>query len=93
MTNKHDPYERIRGDSGQRRRIWLVALVLGVAAFVPIALWIVVSILSYRAMRKKQLARLAALPWNADDLPRFDEEFIAGQKARYRQAREMGVMP
>ena len=33
-----DPYARIRGDSGQRRRILLVSLVLGILAFVPVAL-------------------------------------------------------
>jgi len=49
--------------------------------------------LIYKALRKKQLARLAALPWNADDLPRFDEDFLAGQKARYQQAGDMGIMP
>ena len=64
-----------------------------VLAFAPIALGIVVGILTYKAMHKKQLARLAALPWNADDLPRFDEDFVAGQKARYQQAKDMGIMP
>ena len=38
MAKQRDPYERIRGDSGQRRRIWLVALMLGVAAFIPVAM-------------------------------------------------------
>ena len=38
-------------------------------------------------------ARLAALPWNADDLPRFDEDFLAAQKARWQQAKDMGIMP
>ena len=33
----HDPYERVRGDSGQRRRILLVAVVLGAVAFLPVA--------------------------------------------------------
>ena len=33
-----DPYARIRGDSGQHRRIMLVALLLGVIAFVPVAM-------------------------------------------------------
>ena len=31
-----DPYGRIRGDSGQRRRIMIVAVLLGLLAFVPI---------------------------------------------------------
>ena len=39
------------------------------------------------------MMKLAALPWNADDLPRFDEDFLAGQKARYQQAGDMGIMP
>ena len=67
--------------------------VMVMLAFAPIVLGIVVGILAYKAMRKKQLARLAALPWNADDLPRFDEDFLAGQKARYQQAGDMGIMP
>lgn len=58
-------------------------------ALLPIAAWIVVSIISYKLMRKKQLARLAALPWNADDLPRFDEDFLARAKAQYSQSRKM----
>ena len=33
-----DPYARIRGDSGQHRRIMLVALLLGVMAFIPVAM-------------------------------------------------------
>ena len=45
------------------------------------------SVLIYKALRKKQLARLAALPWNADDLPRFDEDFLAQAKAQYEQSR------
>ena len=36
MAHKRDPYERIRGDSGQKRRILLTALVLGALAFIPI---------------------------------------------------------
>ena len=35
---RKDPFERIRGDSGQQRRILLTALVLGVLAFVPVVL-------------------------------------------------------
>ena len=38
MAKYRDPYERIRGDSGQRRRILLTALMLGILAFVPVAL-------------------------------------------------------
>lgn len=38
MAKHKDPYTRIRGDSGQHRRIMLVALLLGVIAFVPVAL-------------------------------------------------------
>ena len=36
MAKHNDPYARIRGDSGQHRRIMLVALLLGVIAFVPV---------------------------------------------------------
>ena len=56
-----------------------------VLALLPIAAWIVTSILVYRRLRRKQLNALAALPWNADDLPRFDEEFLAQAKAEYGQ--------
>lgn len=66
---------------------------LRLLALIPFALWVVSSVLFYKAMRKKQLARLAALPWNADDLPRFDEDFLAAQKARWQQAKDMGMMP
>ena len=38
MAKFKDPCARIRGDSGQRRRILVAALLLGVAAFVPVAL-------------------------------------------------------
>ena len=38
MEGKRDPYERIRGDSGQKRRILLTALLLGILGFVPVAL-------------------------------------------------------
>ena len=38
MAKHKDPFARVRGDSGQRRRILLVSLVLGVLAFVPVAL-------------------------------------------------------
>ena len=38
MAKYRDPYERIRGDSGQRRRILLTALILGILAFVPVVL-------------------------------------------------------
>ena len=31
-------YQRVRADSGQHRRIWAVTLLLGIAAFVPVAL-------------------------------------------------------
>lgn len=37
MAKHKDPYARVRGDSGQRRRIMLTGLVLGVLAFVPVA--------------------------------------------------------
>ena len=33
------------------------------------------------------LLGLPALPWNADDLPRFDEDFLAQAKAQYEQSR------
>ena len=38
MAKHRDPYARIRGDSGQQRRIMLIALLLGILAFVPLAL-------------------------------------------------------
>ena len=38
MAKHEDPFARVRGDSGQRRRIFLVSVVLGVLAFVPVAL-------------------------------------------------------
>ena len=38
MARHKDPYARIRGDSGQRRRILLTGLVLGILAFVPVVL-------------------------------------------------------
>ena len=38
MAKHKDPYGRIRGDSGQRRRILVIALFLGILAFVPVAL-------------------------------------------------------
>ena len=38
MGKHKDPYARIRGDSGQQRRILLVGIFLGVLAFVPVAL-------------------------------------------------------
>jgi len=37
MANHKDPYARIRGDSGQRRRIVIIALLLGCLVFVPVA--------------------------------------------------------
>ena len=37
MPRKRDLYERIRGDSGQKRRILLTSIILGLLAFVPIA--------------------------------------------------------
>ena len=59
----------------------------------PIVAGIVAGILIYKGLRIKQLHRLTALPWNADDLPRFDEDFLAAQKARQQQTRDMGIMP
>lgn len=57
-----------------------------------IALRRAASVISYRLLSKKQLQRPAALPWNADDLPRFDEDFLAAQKARQQQrAQGMGI--
>ena len=38
MAKHKDPYARIRGDSGHRRRIALTGRVLGILAFVPIML-------------------------------------------------------
>ena len=37
------------------------------------------------------MMKLAALPWNADDLPRFDEDFLAQGKAQYEQSRQRGL--
>ena len=36
MAKHKDPYARVRGDSGQKRRILLTGLVLGILAFVPV---------------------------------------------------------
>ena len=36
MAKHKDPYARVRGDSGQKRRILLTGLVLGMLAFVPV---------------------------------------------------------
>ena len=38
MAKHKDPFARIRGDSGQRRRIMLTGIILGVLAFVPVVL-------------------------------------------------------
>ena len=38
MAKHKDPFARIRGDSGQRRRILLVSLLLGILAFAPVAM-------------------------------------------------------
>ena len=38
MAKHKDPYARIRADSGQHRRIMLTALLLGILAFIPLAL-------------------------------------------------------
>lgn len=46
----------------------------------PLVAGAVAGILAYRAMRKKRMKRLAALPWNADDLPRIDPESLAGPR-------------
>ena len=37
MGKHRDPYGRIRGDTGQRRRIMAVSLLLGLTAFLPVA--------------------------------------------------------
>ena len=47
----------------------------------------------YATGAQGEMMKLAALPWNADDLPRFDEDFLAAQKARWQQAKDMGIMP
>lgn len=59
---------------------------------VPMILGVVTSILAYKALRKKQLQRLVALPWNADNLPRFDEDFLSQAKAQYEQSKQTGLM-
>lgn len=61
-------------------------------AFLPIVISIAAGILTYKGLRRKQLAKLAALPWNADDLPRFDEDFLAQIKAQFETNRKMGMM-
>ena len=38
MANRKKEYARVRGDSGQRRRILVLMALLGLAAFVPTAL-------------------------------------------------------
>ena len=55
-------------------------------------LGIVAGILIYRKLRRKHLDRLAALPWNADDLPRFDEAYLSQIKAQFETYRKMGMM-
>ncbi len=65
---------------------------LVVLGFVPIILGIVSGIFIYKALRRKQLRKLAELPWNAGCLPRFDEAFLAQTKARYEQNKPTGLM-
>jgi len=45
----------------------------------------------YATGAQGEMMKLAALPWNADDLPRFDEDFLAQAKAQYEQSRQMGL--
>ena len=53
---KRKEYVRIRGDSGQRRRIFAVALVLGLAAFLPVSLRLYhLMVLSYDYYAEKAL--------------------------------------
>ena len=42
----------------------------------------------YATGAQGEIMKLAALPWNADDLPRFDEDFLAQAKAQYEQSRQ-----
>lgn len=44
---------------------------------IPFILGIAAGIFVYRLAFKKKLAKLVALPWNADDLPVFDKDVIA----------------
>ena len=62
---------------------------LGIA---PLGLGIAAWIVLYRILRRRYLKKLAALPWNADDLPRFDEGFLAQTKEQFDQYRKMGLM-
>lgn len=55
-------------------------------------LGIVAGILIYKKLRRKHLDKLAALPWNADDLPRFDENYLSQIKAQFETYRKMGMM-
>ena len=66
-------------------------LSLAVGLLSPV-LGIVAGILIYRKLRRKQLAKLAALPWNADDLPRFDEDYLSQIKGQFETYRKMGMM-
>jgi len=66
-------------------------LTLAAGLLAPV-LGIVAGILIYRKLRRKHLDRLAALPWNADDLPRFDEDFLARTKAQFETYRKMSMM-
>ena len=45
----------------------------------------------YATGAQGEMMKLAALPWNADDLPRFDEDFLAQAKAQYEQSRQLGL--
>ena len=60
-------------------------------ALVPILLWIASSILFFKALRGRQLKKLAALPWNADDLPRYDEAVLAQARQQMEQAGQAGL--
>ena len=66
-------------------------LSLAVGLLSPV-LGIVAGILIYRKLRRKHLDRLAALPWNADDLPRFDEDYLSQIKGQFETYRKMGMM-
>lgn len=57
----------------------------------PVAFGVASGVLFYKKMRKKQLHRLAALPWNADTLPRYDEDFIAQCRQKIGAQQKSGL--
>ena len=63
-------YQRVRADSGQHRRIWAVTLLLGIAAFVPVALRLYrLAAQAGDAEAKKGVERMEKAVMSADTLP------------------------